>query len=92
MPRRRRAVCARKCSSSAPAAIKVSPKRHHTRKAWDEGSMVAAIKAVQEGCTVSKAARDHDVPKTTLYDRVSGRVTHGNKPGPRPYLTSEEEQ
>ena len=54
--------------------------------------MVAAIKAVQEGCTVSKAARDHDVPKTTLYDRVSGRVTHGNKPGPRPYLTSEEEQ
>ena len=28
-------------------------------KAWDEGSMVAAIKAVQEGCTVSKAARDH---------------------------------
>ena len=54
--------------------------------------MVAAIKAVQEGCTVSKAARDHDVPKTTLYDRVSGRVTHGNKPGPRPYLTGEEEQ
>ena len=54
--------------------------------------MVAAIKAVQEGCTVSKAARDHDVPKTTLYDRVSGRVTHGNKPGPRPYLTIEEEQ
>ena len=54
--------------------------------------MVAAIKAVQEGCTVSESARDHDVPKTTLYDRVSGRVTHGNKPGPRPYLTSEEEQ
>ena len=27
-----------------------------------------------------------------LYDRVSGRVTHGNKPGPRPYLTGEEEQ
>ena len=27
-----------------------------------------------------------------LYDCVSGRVTHGTKPGPRPYLTSEEEQ
>ena len=41
---------------------------------------------------MSKAARDHDVPKTTLDDCVSGRVTHGTKPGPRLYLTSEEEQ
>jgi len=31
------------------------------------------------------------VPKSTLYDRVTGRVTHGRKPGPNPYLTKAEE-
>lgn len=54
--------------------------------------MLEAIKAVKEGSTISQAARDHAVPKTTLYDRVSGKVTHGTNPGPRPYLTREEEQ
>jgi transposase-like protein len=44
--------------------------------------MTAAIKAVQEGQSISQAARDHGVPKTMLYDRVSGRVTHGTNPGP----------
>ena len=32
------------------------------------------------------------VPKTTLKDRVSGRVIHGRKSGRAPYLTHEEEQ
>ena len=54
--------------------------------------MTAAIKAVQEGQSISQAARDHGVPKTTLYDRVSGRVTHGTNPGPQPYLNSQEEK
>ena len=48
--------------------------------------MEAAVRAVQEGETVSRAARDHGVPKTTLFNRISGKVTHGTKPGPRPYL------
>ena len=33
----------------------------------------------------------YDVPQITLHDRVHGRVTHGTKPGPKPYLTKEEE-
>ena len=54
--------------------------------------MTAAIKAVQEGQSISQAARDHGVPKTTLYDRVSGRVTYGTSPGPQLYLNSQEEK
>ena len=32
------------------------------------------------------------MPRQTLRDRVSGRVTHGTKPGPKPYLSSTEEK
>ena len=28
------------------------------------------------------------VPRSTLKDRISGRVIHGTNPGPRPYLSS----
>ena len=39
---------------------------------------------------VNAAAQSHGVPKTSLKDRISGRVVHGSKPGPRKYLTEEE--
>ena len=37
------------------------------------------------------AARSFGVPRITLHGRVSCRVTHGKNPGPKPYLTREEE-
>ena len=40
----------------------------------------------------NKAARLYGVPPSTLKDRLSGRVVHGVKPGPRPYLTTQEEK
>ena len=75
MPRRRRAFRSKtRRSSSAPAAIgRVSSRPPHKRKTWHEESMLEAIKAVGEGCTISQTARDYGVPKTTLYDRVSGK-------------------
>ena len=54
--------------------------------------MTRAMKAVQEGQSISQAARVFGVPKTTLYDRVSGRVQHGTNPGPQSYLNSKEEK
>jgi len=54
--------------------------------------MKAAMKAVSEGLSVNQASRYYGVPKTTLHDRVSGRVIHGVKPGPRPYLSPAEEE
>ena len=60
MPRRRHAFSSRRPrSSSALAAITVSPQRQRKRKAWHEESMLEAIKAVKEGSTISQAARDH---------------------------------
>lgn len=40
---------------------------------------------------MNRAAIVFEVPRTTLKDRLSGRVKHGTNPGPIPYLTREEE-
>jgi len=50
------------------------------------------MEAVKSGeLKVNEAAREFDVPPTTLKDRISGRGRHGRNPGPEPYLTSNEE-
>ena len=54
--------------------------------------MLEAIEKVKKGWSVKRAAVEHGVPRTTLQDRIKGRVTHGKKPGPVSYLTEEEEQ
>ena len=55
--------------------------------------MIRAMEAVNSGeIGPNQAAREFAVPATTLKDRLSGRVKHGSKPGPAPYLTEEEER
>ena len=54
--------------------------------------METAIKAVEEGETVSQAAHDHGIPRTTLFNCISSRATHSVKPGPVPYLNNEKEK
>ena len=54
--------------------------------------MVATMEAVKDGTiSINKLALLHGVPPTTLKDCLSGRVKHGTKPGPRPYLNNQEE-
>ena len=54
--------------------------------------MCLALEAVKEKrSSISQAAREYGVPYTTLHDRLSGRITHGINPGPRPYLSKCEE-
>ena len=54
--------------------------------------MSAAIKAIQNGTgSINRIALDHGVPPSTLKDRLSGRVIHGKKTVPVPYLDSQEE-
>ena len=54
--------------------------------------MLAAITMAENGeVSANQAADAHGVPRSTLKDRLNGRVTHGTKPGPRPYLDSREE-
>ena len=73
-------------SVSAPAVLTADlvPKK---RKQWRDEDMNAAIHAVHDGqLKVTEAAKKFSVPRQTLGDRISGKVVHGTKPGPQPYL------
>ena len=60
---------------------------------WDNDSIVCAMEAVQYvRMGVNQAARTHSFPTTTLKDRLAGRVKHGKKSRPEPYLTPQEEE
>ena len=55
--------------------------------------MMKALDAVAKGkMGVDRAALEFNVPRTTLKDRIAGRVAHGCNMGPKPYLTYEEEK
>ena len=73
--------------------VKKQSNRTVKRKLWGEQEMLAAIDAVVKGgLSRNQAADTHGVPRSTLKDRLSGRVVHGVNPGPRPYLTADEER
>ena len=63
-----------------------------TYRHWDIISMHKAIKEVEQGMSVRKAAELFNVPKSTLHDRITGRVDVGARSGPQPYLSFEEEE
>ena len=84
---------ARKHSRSAPASLRqvTDHNQQKAHKDWSDECMAALLEAVKKRQFISQATHDHGVPKTTLYDRVSGSVAHSSKPGPKHYLTSNEE-
>ena len=41
------------------------------------------MRAVQGGMSTTRAAVEYGVPRSTLHDRISGRILHGVKPGPK---------
>ena len=50
------------------------------------------MKAVtDENTPILQAAKKYSVPKSTLHDRISGKVSHGDKPWPKPLLSPVEE-
>ena len=66
----------------------------HCKKPWRDwlkDSMELALKEVK-ALTVRRAALQYDVPKSTLHDRVTGKVDHGAKVGAPHYLDDEEEE
>ncbi|XP_066526699.1 uncharacterized protein [Hoplias malabaricus] len=62
-----------------------------TKKTWKDEDMVRALEEVSAGMAVRHAARTFNVPRNTLGNRVSGRVTHGCRAGPKQLLAPEDE-
>ena len=90
MPRKKFRT-ARRQAKAKPAPPKAAP--ICKRKQWSEESMTAALNEFKKGIyPINKIAVLYGVPKSTLHDRISGRVRHGTKPGPSPYLDHTEEQ
>ena len=65
------------------------PSRPFRYKGWSQESMTLAIR---DGMTVRGAAEYYSVQRSTLGDRISGRVLPGAKSGPATHLTSKEEE
>ena len=77
----------------ASKVVKHSKRPAAKLRQWSDESMLGAIRAVREGeFGVNRAALEYGVPRTTLKDRLSGRVTHGSQSGAKPYLSREEEK
>ena len=77
-------------SKSAPAVISVA--KSNKRKQWSNEPMIAALESVKNGCPVRRAAHEHGIPRSTLQDGHLGKVIHGSNPGPRAYLSNNEEK
>ena len=59
---------------------------------WTSLSMEKAMAAVEKGeLTLRKASIQYSVPKSTLHDRLTGKVSFNARAGPTPYLTHSEE-
>ena len=55
--------------------------------------MAAAMEAMKKGSmSMNKTALLHGVPRSSLQDRLTGKVVHGTNPGPKPYLSASEER
>ena len=65
--------------------------RSKSYKQWNDDIILKAITAVVEGSSVRKAALDYGIPKSTLNDRIQGKVIHGSHSGRSKYLSDEEE-
>ena len=67
----------RKRSRSAPPATFNKANRPSKHKEWTEQQMLAAITMAKNGeVSATQAADEHGVPRSTLKDRLKGRVTH----------------
>ena len=81
-----------KRNRTLPAKAKL-PNRPKKHKLWSNESMVEAMNVVKDGrMGINRAALEFAVPRTTLKDRIAGRVEHGTRVGPKPYLTEDEEK
>ncbi|KAH3747385.1 hypothetical protein DPMN_181810 [Dreissena polymorpha] len=59
---------------------------------WNNEAMAMAVKDVENGVSVRKAAEKYSVPKSTLSDRLTGRVEAGKSWGNESQLCMEDKK
>ena len=90
MPNKKNKGFRRSIGSTMPSS---SPPQNNRSSVWKQWQIEEAIDDVLNNrLKPTAAAVKHGVPRSTLNDRLSGRVTHGTKPGPKPYLTTAEKE
>ena len=61
-------------------------------RVWDESGLLKAMEAKSSGVSYRRAAAMYGIPTSTLFDHMTGKVEVGAHPGPKPYLSFEEEE
>lgn len=71
---------------------KYVPLKRGKTRVYQQNSLEKAVKAVESGLSVRQAAKQFNIPKSTIGDRVSGRLglnsNHGRPPALSPELES----
>ena len=76
-----------------PKRWKTVPRVQRKRLQWSNKSMETAMEAVMNGKTsINKAGVMYNVPCTSLKDRLSRKLVHGTRSGPKRYLNEIEEK
>ena len=67
--------------------------RPQSYKDWHQSQLVQACSAVMgDALSIRTAAELFSVPRSTLHDRITGRVSQGSSSSPPKYLSTEEEE
>ena len=75
-----------------PGNVHHQPKRHPHNRQYTTANLEAAYQSVISGkMSCRRAAEEYGIPRTTLYDKVSGKAPLKAKVGGKRYLTDDEE-
>ena len=67
--------------------------RPESYRRWSIETLQRACLEVQEGTmSIRRASEEYNIPRSTIHDYVTGKVTFGAKSGPPAYLTPSEEE
>ena len=80
-----------KLSGVAPIVEHSQKNRPKHYKLWEKETLHSACDAVAKGMSIRRAEAEYGIPKSTIHDRVIGRVQMGAVSGPQRYLSDNEE-
>lgn len=89
LPLKSRTITSTQVGASLTSSEKRPPPVYEN---YGKENIERAYEAIKLGSSVRRAALQYSVPKSTLSDRVTGKVKFGSHSGPPRYLTDAEEQ